>query len=1675
MSTTTTSTNARQHLVSLLGYAEEILRAGEPVIADLSKQAVSAFYENDLIGLEGVDVPAADDNAAWLRVVRLRETAPPEPGDAYQGWIGPPRPKESVFEPPRLVDQRVVSVSIEEASDLVEAGLALLEDILKPKGEQAANHTVVEVLLRTRNMPEFVAGFEAWVQQVWKGWELAERPRRRSMAFYHRLYEIQQRASSLGDDTPVELIFGVGQARWAHPMGRINVPLIEASVELELEAIGGAIVVRPTMQAPRMALRAFEAVEIASVGKLLRDASTELERTHLDPDVGFSPHRPEGFRPILRMCHARLASDALYEADIPGPADGQDITDGKLRITEGWVLYVRQRSTDFRCDDIRRLQAAMAIVDEDKLPGGGVAMTMKPPGERVETGQIDLRTTSFQPPDASLGSGTTGEVRQPDDADGVLFPLPYNDAQVEIIRRLERDDCHGMVVQGPPGTGKSHTIANIVSHFMASGRRVLVSAYQPEALSAIQSKLPAAIRDLTISVIHSDREGARKLEQAIEILGSQVKGIELPTYNQRRLDLEGELAMTRREITAIDLRIKQYADANLATQEWRGERLSAMDLAARVASERGGHAWFTDCLTMEREFEPRFGDNEVAEAGRLRRELGRDLAYALHELPDVAVLPDTPSLLAAHDALTQETRMEVARAAGDLPFVSFAPGTGLAEARVLRDWMERTSRWHDQATRTDPWLPDMYRLLVGLGDTHQSIRDGVRTLCTEWVTLCADGRAFVLRGITVPTTDTDAGFDAAVEKLAAGGKPFGLFSFGAGAAKLKGQLDAVQIDGAAPIGAAGWSVIRDYRAWQQRGRAFMGRWSSAAGALGFPTTSPSDERCHSELLRLGALVEPLHELHAVAHDQMRRVKALFPHGVQADRVVFHFQMAAPRAALNANLDKENHTEAHRIRRLLTEMGQAVVRPFHAAVADLAASLGKPEVQARDLAEAWQQTIEEASRLGGLRPARSRLEHVSAAIAASGALKWAKALLSEPVDGDLDMLAPVGWRRAWDWARADGHVQVLSNRSGLVALTERRAALERRQCDLLGEVVRVRTFIGLKQSITPKVASALQKYATKMRQIGAGTGKSADRHRRGLREAVLEAADAVPCWILPEWRIAEQLPAELAAFDLVIIDEASQSDITALPAVLRGKKLLIVGDDKQVSPSAVGMEERMVAQLRETYLRGMDIANFLEPTTSLYDLASMTFPGGVVLLKEHFRCVEAIIAFSSRFYPQALIPLRVPTSEERLDPPLVDIYVPDGRKLRDVNLAEVAVIVEEIEQLVAKPEFAHRSIGVISLVGDKQAKAIQDRLIGVIGTEKMTRHRIMCGNANTFQGQERDIIFLSMVACPETARSQTARMIEQRFNVALSRARDRMVLVRSVAASMLGSKDLKLAVIEHFANPFANTLAAQDKSQLEETESGFERDVANMLLDRGYRIRPQVQVGGYRIDIVVEGAGDRRVAVELDGDRYHGADRWHQDMHRQRALERLGWVFWRCWGSHWLADRNGCFSELVAALEKLGIEPLGGEVTTRIYTEHRTVTRDEKPGQAAQAASAALGTPILATDGEAPEAVKVAEPVQVPDALQVTEPMQAPDAVQLPPRTGTEVVEAGDTVLVRYADDNRVKRFRLSSGRNNPAQGEINLGQPLAEALLGNGVEEEVDLVVGGQSRRVVIEKITKAA
>src|SRR5690606_7471865 len=145
----------------------------------------------------------------------------------------------------------------------------------------------------------------------------------------------------------------------------------------------------------------------------------------------------------------------------------------------------------------------------------------------------------------------------------------------------------------------------------------------------------------------------------------------------------------------------------------------------------------------------------------------------------------------------------------------------------------------------------------------------------------------------------------------------------------------------------------------------------------------------------------------------------------------------------------------------------------------------------------------------------------------------------------------------------------------------------------------------------------------------------------------------------------------------------------------------------------------------------------------------------------------------------------------------------------------------------------------------------------------------CGDARTFQGKERDVMFLSMVCAPNDVGAPLSRdSFAQRFNVAASRARDRMYLVRSVQPEQLPESDrLRRRLIEHFAAPFpmADGGAGQDarRDPRHLCESPLEREIYDWLAEAGYRVTPQVRVGTYRIDLVVDGVNHARLAIECD--------------------------------------------------------------------------------------------------------------------------------------------------------------------------------------------------------------------
>jgi len=803
-----------------------------------------------------------------------------------------------------------------------------------------------------------------------------------------------------------------------------------------------------------------------------------------------------------------------------------------------------------------------------------------------------------------------------------------------------------------------------------------------------------------------------------------------------------------------------------------------------------------------------------------------------------------------------------------------------------------------------------------------------------------DRKTFLAKPVVLPPgIDSDVDLIEAIRNLSEGKRPFGLLGFVGKGEKSK-KLDAIQILGSAPASIDDWQHILRFIVLRKRFREVAVRWNSLAPELAIEPLAGA-EPAHGVLAHgLYLLYEKVKAIVAAERSVTEQAFKVLP-GWQRAREL------ASAASATEELDKalRHHLTKNRLAGVwsVKERFQQVLdsrkgRVVESICAFLSNELGNLSVPDAQMQASWSELMNELSRVHSLSSHLAVVSEVTGLVEDSGAHKYA-ALLKQPFAGTVDILLPDEWRKSWRLKRIATHLEAIDAQEELKTLSRKRQEAEKDLAKAYRDVVTKRTWLKLAENATPSIRSALMAYLNAIQKIGKGTGKRAVRYRKDARAAASQANGAVPCWIMPHYRVYESLPPELGCFDLVIVDEASQSDLTALPALLRAKKVLIVGDDKQVSPEGVGLEEEKVRSLMNRFL-GNQVPTYraqMSPERSIYDLFKVVFAKSAVMLKEHFRCVGPIIEYSKReFYSHELKPLRLPKTSERLDPPLIDIVIQDGYRNGDTNEAEARFIVDEIKRIVEDPLMERRSIGMVSLLASKQALRVWEMLAEELGPDLMARHRIACGDARTFQGKERDIMFLSMVVSPGEKPAALSRdTFAQRFNVAASRARDRMYLVRSVDLDNLSEADrFRRSLIGHFASPFA-----QDEGRVtnlrELCESPFEREVYDVVTERGYWVTPQVKVGEYRIDLVVEGHNDNRLAIECDGDRYHGPDRWDADMRRQRVLERAGWVFWRCFASNFVRRRQALISDLFRTLTEHGIEPMGAENAPRsVHTEQR---------------------------------------------------------------------------------------------------------------------------------------------
>ncbi|MGN1250376.1 MAG: AAA domain-containing protein [Candidatus Spyradocola sp.] len=1119
----------------------------------------------------------------------------------------------------------------------------------------------------------------------------------------------------------------------------------------------------------------------------------------------------------------------------------------------------------------------------------------------------------------------------------ILLSKQANKEQLDIARRIEQHNA--VLVQGPPGTGKTHTIANLMGHFLAQGKSILVTSYTSKALRVLKDKVNPGLQNLCVSMLDDSNADMER----------SVNGITETMSHTTSSELRREMAVIAEEREGI---IAQLADVrrsifNMIRQEcgsmdYNGEKISP-SAAARFVQEHEGDLSYIPGkvrlrsplpLTFE-QLSALYRSNESLSAED-EAELGLDIPK-----PELLIGPADFEQAVQQAAAAQRRLSEIADKNGwdivSREDASIEITGGFGKIALTPPSADDVRALKEQVTslgRVERW---MVRAALD-GSSGGAYRQRWLTLVEQIQLVCRMNETVVAEqfglDVSIEEPDAAAQMRTVLETVRAILAERGSIGWLTRIAHREyGEaLECARINGHALETAADCDIILHQMQLDEMREKCARYWDALMYGMGMPAFyelrgETPEKTADNWIPYIRRFLDWYSSDYARILEGMRRVGLptdvlLAVDPKDADLVAAEKQFAVianvlpelcdvceATARLDGCRDRLDRAKAvllsgkrggSRVCRRLREAVDARDRNAYAeGYAALETAYGKYALQARR--EDMLRTLEPV------------------------APDWAGAIRGRAgVHGGSTL--PDTIEDAWKWKQLCGMIEEITGRP-FRELQERSLSLSTRYRQITALYAEKSAWYHLlrRTEANLDMNQALQGWKQTVKRIGKGTGKTAPRLKAEARRLMVKCQAAVPAWIMPINRALESLNPKQNRFDIIIIDEASQSDISALAILYMGRKLVIVGDDRQVSPMAVGVDATKMDSLEQMYLRGkIPNSQLYNAKTSLYDIAATTFKP--LMLHEHFRCVPEIIGFCNRLsYDGRIKPLREASSSHLL-PAVVNHRVDGGQRAGDgkVNPREAKAVVALMRACMAQPEYAGKSFGVISLLGDEQYRLIQREIDETIPPRDIIERNILCGNSANFQGDERDVIFLSLVDSGDGDKPLHLMgygvddATRKRYNVAVSRARDQLWVVHSLdAANDLKAGDIRRTLLEYAANP-----RAQEGAQPESAAEGapFEQAVAAALIGRGYHIVQQWAVGAYRLDMVAVCAGNT-VAIECDGECWHGGDaKVRADMERQTILERLGWRFIRIRGSEYYRDPAKALERVAAELERCGIAP-----------------------------------------------------------------------------------------------------------------------------------------------------------
>jgi very-short-patch-repair endonuclease len=1340
--------------------------------------------------------------------------------------------------------------------------------------------------------PARTASLEHW-RLLRNEWVKTEKPARAAMKIFESFYALYGRIDREAER--VELVLGEGILSWRRTDGGIYHPILLQRLQLQFDASVPEFTLSEADHPVELYSALFQSMNDVD-GRLIGRCREELEQEGFHPLINGST---SGFlkRLVVQLSpRGEFLEDRAPDAEVNDPCIGREP-----------VLFLRARTLGFAA----AIEGILAdIRTREDLPWSLLNIV----GEESPIPNVGDAT-----PSASGSTQANGKV---------LLSKPANPEQVRIAQQLEENG--GVLVQGPPGTGKTHTIGNLVGHLLAQGKSVLVTSHTTKALRMVRHHIVPELRPLCVSVLESDLDSRKQLESAVGSIAERLSRADAGSLEMQakkleseRLDLLKKLDEIQNQLT--EARADEYRDIAIAGKSW-----APADAARQIVEEKEAHGWIPGPVAAVAPLP--LSPGELADLYRtgvsISREDEHELSGHLPELHDLPRAEDFEASVSERNRLGMED-LDLRSDLWESGAAQSSPGEIEGLAAALGQAVEPLSG-------KDKWK--LAAVYAGkYGGVHRQPWDQLVSFVRLVHREAANTQeSYVKYGPEAPDNSAVKEQERIAGEILAhleeGGK---LGSFTLFTHKSWSQfLEQTKVNDARPRLPEHFHALRQFFRLQGLREDLCARWDRQVATLGTPHSREMGEEVEKTLMQYCDSIEdclgwqehtwlPLQQRLEDIGFRWDKFLAEQPAVVGSDGELARIHVAVTNALLPI---LDSRFKKLRLLQLEEEFRDLKSRlKLAARVAKASKVIGQLLAAVSD--EDSNRYREADERLLELKSKQADLDLRRALIAKleTAAPAWAGVIRNRTgVHGRNE--PPRDPAFAWTWRQLNDELDRRASVS-LEALQAKSEKLREQLCRVTVELIDKCSWSSQARRTSSRQRQALVGWLDTIRRIGKGHGIRVALLRAEAARKMSECRGAVPVWVMPLSRVVENFDPRTTRFDVVIIDEASQSDVMALVALYLGKTVLVVGDHEQVSPSAVGQDLSVIQNLIFQYLRGIPNSDLYDGQISIYDLARQSF-GGTTCLVEHFRCVPEIIQFSNMIsYDGRIKPLR-DASRVHLRPHTIAHRVSGSSRDGKINRQEALTVASLLAAAIEQPEYKKNdagqplSFGAVSLIGDEQAIEIDNLVRAHVSPDRYELHRVLSGNAAQFQGDERDVVFISLVDTAErgSLSLRDQELFKQRFNVAASRARDQMWIVHSLNPhNDLKADDLRRQLIEHAEDPARLMRALEEKEK--RTQSSFESEVMKRLATAGYRVTPHWRVGTFRIDLVVEG-DCKRLAIECDGDRYYPLEKLHEDMDRQSVLERMGWIFTRIRSSEFLRNPARAMKPVFEKLQMLEIPPAG---------------------------------------------------------------------------------------------------------------------------------------------------------